>query len=102
MGYMTAIKPIRSDSDYEHEHYAVDLPDSVEALKFRMEPGPYAERPHSLDRKQIEGVGAAVSKTEVLSFHYPRSASRTRDSRRGAPAGQSRFVGRVSIVTVHS
>ena len=115
MSYMTAIKPIRSDSDYERaleqldalfdaeegteeadlrdvlvvlledyedEHYAVDLPDPVEALKFRMEQ-------QGLTQKDlIPLIGSRSKVSEVLSRKRRFSLSMIRALHRelGIPA----------------
>ena len=97
MSYMTAIKPIRTTrcalrrrggkrggrpSDYEDEHYAVDLPDPVEALKFRMEQ-------QGLTQKDlIPLIGSKSKVSEVLSRKRRFSLSMIRALHRalGIPA----------------
>ncbi len=131
MSYMPAIKPIRSESDYEEalerldnlfhaeegseeadlrdvlvvlledyeeEHYAVDLPDPVEALKFRMEQ-------QGLTRKDLVPlIGSRSKVSEVLSRTRRFSLSMVRALHRelGIPAEVLLQDSRASSLESHS
>jgi HTH-type transcriptional regulator/antitoxin HigA len=67
---------------YESEHYPVDPPDPIEAIKFRMEQ-------QGLVRKDLEGIiGTRTRVAEVLNRHRPLSIAMIRrlHAKLGVPA----------------
>jgi HTH-type transcriptional regulator / antitoxin HigA len=59
-------------SNYEDEHYPIELPDPIEAIKFRMEQ-------EGLSRKDlVPFIGSQSKVSEVLNYHRPLSLSMIR------------------------
>lgn len=62
---------------YEHEHYPIDLPDPVEAIKFRM------EQEELTPKDLIPYIGSQSKVSEVLNYKRPLSISMIRALNKG-------------------
>jgi antitoxin component HigA of HigAB toxin-antitoxin module len=74
--------------DYEERHFPIELPDPIEAIKFRMEQGGLTRKDNGkIPGKPEQSLGSAQPQTETQPIHDTRITHRIGHSCRGLVAG---------------